>query len=159
MELLAEQNLEHALVLVYLRPCATIPRMKSYRNPDTLHAPVGGYSHQVEVDAPVRWLVMAGQVGKTVEGSVPEDPITQIEVALENVRRNLETARMGVTDLVKLNWYLVGEIDTQRRLDVIAAWLHGHEPCSTLLYVAALARPVYRVEVDAWACCDLEQPG
>ncbi len=125
--------------------------MITSRNPSTVHVPVGGYVHQIEVQPPARWLVVAGQVGKRLDDSVPEDPIEQIAVALDNIGRNLVAAEMEITDLIKLNWFLVGEIDAQRRVETIAAWLKGHVPCSTLLYVAALARPVYRVEVDAWA--------
>jgi len=95
---------------------------------------------------------MAGQVGRTSDETVPSNPIEQIEVALENVRRNLDSAGMEVKDLVKLTWYLVGEIDSGKRRQIVAAWLGGHQPCSTLLYVAGLAAPEYKVEVDAWAC-------
>ena len=98
-----------------------------------------------------RLLAIAGQVGRTRDGRVPEDPIEQISVALENLRCNLEAAGMSVTDLVKWNWYLVGEVDAQRRREVTLAWLNGHEPASTLVYVAALAAPEYRAEVEAWA--------
>ena len=122
------------------------------RNPETIHQPIGPYSHQVEVQGSPRWLVMAGQVGRTQDGVVPDDPIEQVELALENVRHNLEAAGMAVTDLVKVTWYLVGEMDARRRREVTSAWLNGHAPCSTLVYVAALAAPEYRVEVDAWAC-------
>ncbi|TMC81806.1 MAG: RidA family protein [Chloroflexi bacterium] len=122
------------------------------RNPETIHPPVGVYSHQIEVGGSPRWLVMAGQLGRTQVGTVPDDPIEQVELALENVRRNLEAAGMAITDLVKVTWYLVGDIDARRRREVTSAWLNGHTPCSTLVYVAALAAPEYRVEVDAWAC-------
>ena len=124
---------------------------KTPRNPESIHPPLGAYSHQVEVRGGARWLVMAGQVGRTRDGEVPEDPIAQVEVALENVRRNLDAAGMAVTDLVKLTWYLVGDVDARRRREVLIAWLNGHEPASTLVYVAALAAPEYRVEIDAWA--------
>jgi len=122
------------------------------RNPDTIHPPIGPYTHQVEVANGARWLVIAGQVGRTLEGTVPDDPIEQVELALENLRRNLEAAGMGVTDLVKWNWYLVGQVDPVRRREVTLSWLGGHTPASTLVYVAALAAPEYRVEVEAWAC-------
>ena len=125
---------------------------KTFRKPATMHVPLGAYSHSVEVGASERWLVMAGQVGQKLDGSVPEDPIEQLTLALENVRLNLEAAGMAVIDLVKVTWYLVGEIDTQRRRAVTSAWLGGHEPASTLVYVAALAAPIYRGEIDAWAC-------
>jgi len=122
-----------------------------HHNPDTIHAPVGAYAHQVDVPAGARWLVMAGQIGKRQDGSVPEDQVEQLEVALENVRRNLEAGGMGVEDVVKITWYLVGEADAARRREVIARWLGEHRAASTLIFVAALATPEYKVEVDAWA--------
>jgi len=122
------------------------------RDPETIHPPLGAYSHQVEVPAGARLLVMAGQVGRTVDGRVPEDPIEQAVVALDNVRHNLEAAGMGVGDVVKLTWYVVGQMDAQRRRELLTAWLGDHRPASTLVYVSALAAPEYRVEIDAWAC-------
>lgn len=125
--------------------------MSQRRNPDTVHPPIGAYSHQVEVPTSARLVAIAGQVGRTPDGRVPDDPIEQVEVALENVRRNLAAAGMNVSDVVKLNWYLVGQMDMARRREVLVAWLDGNEPASTLVYVAALAAPEYRVEVEAWA--------
>lgn len=125
--------------------------MKAYRNPSTIHQPVAGYTHQIEIRGPERLLALSGQVGMRENGHVPDDPIEQLDVALENVRRNLQAAGMGVPDLFKLTFYLVGQMDAIRRREVITARLEGHQPCMTLLYVAALASPIYKVEVDAWA--------
>lgn len=125
--------------------------MKEYRNPPGVHPPLAAYSHQVEIAGSERLLFLSGQVGQTREGMVPKDPVQQLEIALDNVLRNLQAAGMDVTDLVKLTFYLVGEMDAQRRRDVIAAKLRGHQPCMTLLYVAGLATPAYKVELDAWA--------
>ena len=125
--------------------------MKTSRNPETVHPPIGAYSHQVEIGPSSVLLAIAGQVGRSLDGDVPADPIEQVRLALENVKRNLEAAGMAVSDIVKLNWYLVGEMDMQRRRDLLVSWLGGHEPASTLVYVAALAAPQYRVEIEAWA--------
>jgi enamine deaminase RidA (YjgF/YER057c/UK114 family) len=125
--------------------------MKEYRNPPDVHQPVAGYTHQVEIRGPERLLVLSGQVGRNIDGSVPEDPIEQLEVACENLVRNLHAAGMDVSDIVKLTSYLVGEMDAEKRRQVLASKLAGHKPCMTLVYVAALASPVYRVELDAWA--------
>ena len=43
------------------------------------------------------------------------------------------------------------QIATARRRELTAFKLHEHQLCSTLLYVAALAAPIYKVEIDAWA--------
>ena len=121
------------------------------RNPDSVHPPLGAYSHQVELTPGSRLLVLAGQVGKTADGTVPEDPIDQAKVALENVKHNLEAAGLAVEDVVKLTWYVVGALDGQRRREVLMAWLGDHRPASTFLYVAGLASPEYKVEIDALA--------
>ena len=124
--------------------------MKEFRNPQDVHQPLGAYSHHVEISGE-RLLVLSGQVGMREDGTVPDDPIEQIDVALENIFRNLQAANMGVQDIVKLTYYLVGEIDTAKRRELVASKLGGHKPCSTLLYVAALASPVYKVEIEALA--------
>ena len=124
--------------------------MKEFRNPQDIHAPVGSYSHQIEVSSE-RMLVISGQVGMRQDGTVPEDPYEQIDLAFENIIRNLRAANMDVKDLIKITYYLVGEFDTAKRREVVLSRLQGHQPCSTLLYVAALASPQFRVEIDAWA--------
>ena len=125
--------------------------MKEFRNPQNIHAPLGSYSHQIEVTGKERLLVLSGQVGMRQDGTVPEDPLEQIDIAFENIVHNLRAAGMEVADLIKITYYLVGEIDTAKRREVVSSKLQGHQPCSTLLYVAGLASPIYKVEIDAWA--------
>jgi 2-iminobutanoate/2-iminopropanoate deaminase len=125
--------------------------MKTARNPDTLHTPLAGYSHQIEIAGPERMLVISGQVGMTADGSLEEDPLAQLGVALDNVERNLEAAGMDFGDLVKLTIYLVGEWDADARRQLLASRLGAHHPCMTLLFVAGLASPRLHVEIDAWA--------
>src|SRR4030095_16613158 len=102
--------------------------MKEFRNPQDVHKPVGTYMHQVEIRGNERVLVISGQVGIRMDGTVPEDPIEQIDLALENILHNLRAANMDVKDIIKLNYYLVGEIDTTRRREILAAKLQGHQP-------------------------------
>jgi enamine deaminase RidA (YjgF/YER057c/UK114 family) len=125
--------------------------MKEFRNPQDVHEPLGSYSHQIEIKRNERLLVISGQVGMREDGTVPEDPIDQIDIAFENILRNLRAANMDVKDIIKITYYLVGEIDTAKRREIVLSKLQGHQPCSTLLYVAALASPMFRVEIDAWA--------
>ena len=125
--------------------------MKKYRNPPNVHQPIAAYTHQIELSGSERLLILSGQVGRKADGTVPDDPVEQLDVALENLERNLHAAAMGIQDIVKLTFYLVGEMDAARRRDVIAARLQSHQPCMTLLFVAALASPIYKVEIDAWA--------
>ena len=125
--------------------------MKQFRNPTDVHSPLAGYTHQIEISGPERLLVLSGQVGMRLDGTLPADPIEQIEAAFENLERNLAAAGMTLADVVKLTLFLAGEMDTDRRRLVVASRLGAHKPCMTLVYVAALASPQYRVELDAWA--------
>lgn len=125
--------------------------MKNFRNPQDVHEPLGSYSHQIEIRGNERILVISGQVGMREDGTMPDDPFEQIDTAFENILRNLRAANMDVRDIIKLTYYLVGEIDTAKRREIVLSKLQGHQPCSTLLYVAALASPMFKVEIDAWA--------
>ncbi|WP_062047140.1 RidA family protein [Bacillus sp. JCM 19034] len=130
--------------------------MKTSRNPETVHQPVAPYVHQIEVTGRNRWLTLSGQLGMEVDGSIPEDSLEQLQLALENIRRNLKSANMDVEDLTKLVFYLVGEFDADKRRKIIGGFLGEHLPCTTMIYVVALAAPVFKVEVDAWACKEMD---
>lgn len=125
--------------------------MQQARNPDSIHAPLGRYVHQIEIDSPSKVLFISGQVGMRPDGSIPDDPVEQLGVALENVLRNLEAAGLKTTDLVKVTTYVVGELDLARRRAELERVLGDHVSTSTLVYVAALAGVELKVEVDAWA--------
>ncbi|MDX6563442.1 MAG: hypothetical protein QOD65_3256 [Gaiellales bacterium] len=116
-----------------------------------MHTPLAGYVHQIEVSGPERQLVISGQVGMAPDGVIDDDPVVQLGIALDNVERNLHAAGMELGDLVKLTIYLVGEWDANARRQLVASRLGAHHPCMTLLYVAGLASPALRVEIDAWA--------
>ncbi len=125
--------------------------MKTFRNPAGVHAPLAGYAHGVEIGPGERLLFLSGQIGMRADGSVPGSPLEQLEVALANVFHNLNAADMTSKDLLKLTFYHVGEIDGAKRQALVASKLAGHEPCMTLLFVAALASPALKVEVEAIA--------
>ena len=125
--------------------------MKEYRNPPDVHEPFAAYIHQIEISGSERLLILSGQVGQKQDGTVPADAVEQLDVALDNLLRNLHSASMDAEDIVKLTLYLVGDMDAVKRRDVLAAKLHAHRPCMTLVFVIALANPIYKVEIDAWA--------
>jgi enamine deaminase RidA (YjgF/YER057c/UK114 family) len=125
--------------------------MKQYRNPSNVHPPIAFYSHQVEVNGPMRWLALSGQIGQRENGIMPDDPIEQLDIAFENIARNLAAAQMEMSNIVKLIIYLVGDFDVQARRAVIAKHLKEPYPCVTMLIIAGLFDPKCRVEIDAWA--------
>jgi enamine deaminase RidA (YjgF/YER057c/UK114 family) len=125
--------------------------MYIHRNPNSIHPPVGPYSHQVDVPANARWLVMSGQVGMRPDRSVPETVAEQFEVALQNIVANCEEAGLSATDVVKLTIYLVDEVPTEERGAILERYFGDWRPTMTLVYVPRLAAPPIKVELDAWA--------
>jgi len=123
-----------------------------FRNPTGIHTPLAAYSHQVEVSGDSKWLVMSGQLGMDKDGFLPEDVIKQLENTFDNIILNLKAAGMEKKNLVKLVFYFASSHDVEHRRHVIAKMLGDHQPCMTLLYVAGLANPDIKVEIDAWAC-------
>lgn len=128
--------------------------MKESRNPEAIHPPLAAYAHQIEITGAQRWLMLSGQVGMQPDGTLPDDPVRQFEIALNNILANLKAANMQIKDLVKLTLYLVDPIEAGIRAELLSGWLQGHEPCMTLIYVAALASPKIKVELDAMACAE-----
>ena len=127
--------------------------MRTSRNPDTIAAPVGRYVHQIEIGTPQKLLFIAGQVGMRPDGSVPDDAVEQLDIALQNVLRNIEAAGLETADLVKITTYVVQgtELDPVRRREAMERLLGETVPTSTLVFISALAAPQYKVEIEGWA--------
>lgn len=131
--------------------------MKIFRNPPTVHKPLANYSHQAELSSSERLLILSGQVGMKPDGAIPEDALEQLKVTLENISRNLEAANMGIHDIVKLTFYVVGEMDAVGRRGVLNEYFKDHHPCMTYLYIAALASPEIKIEIDVIASVETGQ--
>ncbi len=120
-------------------------------NPPTVRQPTG-YTHAIDVRNAERRLVISGQVGMAVDGTVPETGGGQIDQALANLRAVLEANDMTVINIVKLTVVfltdrsLIGAYRAAR-----TAFLGEHAPASTLLFVAGLADPRFVVEIEAEA--------
>ena len=125
--------------------------MNTSRNPESIPAPAGRYVHQIEVTSPSKILFISGQIGVKADGTVPADPVEQLDIAMTYVMANLEAAGLSDKALTKVTTYAVGALDPGGRKAVLDKHLGAHVSCSTLVFVAALARPDFLVEVDAWA--------
>lgn len=79
------------------------------------------------------------------------DAYTQSVSCLEKVRALVEAAGGSLADVVKITVYLTDVDDRGDFSRARAEFFPGRKPCSTLIGVAALARPGLRVEVEATA--------
>ncbi len=121
-------------------------------NPDSVHEPLGIYSHTVRVDPDSTWLAIAGQLGVDADGQTAEGFSAQAEQALANVLACLQANAMTKDDLVKLTIFstvpdCLPDIRAARRKIMGEAV----RPAVTLVIVAGLATPEFLVEIEGWA--------
>ena len=121
-------------------------------NPPTISKPPG-YTHVVEVTEPGRTIYIAGQLGFTVEGKLPEDFRGQTVQAFENLKNALAAVGAEFRHVVKINNYLVDIPENIGEFrEVRDQYLNmSAPPASTAVGVPALARPGALFEMEAIA--------
>jgi 2-iminobutanoate/2-iminopropanoate deaminase len=125
--------------------------MAKIHNPPAIAAPIGTYSHGVEVPPSARWLYVAGQIAVRKDGTVPATIEEQTVVAWENVTAVLASAGMKVTDIVRIDQFLTNPADFPAYVRARARFLGAHRPASTVVVASALIRPELLVEVEVVA--------
>jgi enamine deaminase RidA (YjgF/YER057c/UK114 family) len=122
-----------------------------HSNPSGIHPPAGQYSHGVSIQPGATVLHVAGQVGAAPDGSLEKGFEAQVHRAFSNLRAVLADHRMTVSDLVRVNYFLVnpGDIDIFRIAR--ARHLPDPPPASTTLLVPRLMDPTWLFEIDAVA--------
>jgi 2-iminobutanoate/2-iminopropanoate deaminase len=125
--------------------------MPRYFNPRGISAPASRYSHGVVHSARARRLVISGQVGIRMDGTVPADLEEQMDVAWDNLIAVLAEGGMTVADLIKVVTYATvpGSAPLARRVRQRKLGLQA--PASTYLEVAGLASPEFLFEVEGEA--------
>ena len=125
--------------------------MQHYVRPDG-SPPVNGYSHAVAFDGPM--VVVSGQVPVDAAGNVvgEGDAEAQVRQVFANLATALAAAGCGMEHLVKLTVFLTDIGD----LAVLRAVRDEHidparPPASSLVQVAGLVHPAFRVEIEALA--------
>jgi enamine deaminase RidA (YjgF/YER057c/UK114 family) len=131
---------------------------KEIFSPATLPPPVG-YSHVAKVNQGTL-IYLAGQVSSDASGKLvgEGDFEAQAEQVFRNLKLGLEAAGATMADIVKMNVYIVAEVD-QAEVPKLRAVRDRHvntakPPASTLLFVTRLARPGWLLEIEAVAAID-----
>lgn len=119
--------------------------------PAAIHPPAANYSHATGVPANARWLYLSGQVGIAPDGMIPDDVAAQAEICFQNILAILAQAAMAPADLVRITTYLTQVGDRDRYMSVRDRYIATPPPGSTLLVIAALANPRYRIEIETVA--------
>jgi 2-iminobutanoate/2-iminopropanoate deaminase len=122
-----------------------------YSNPDSIHEPLGPYSHTVTVPPGAETLYVSGQIGIARDGSVGSTIGEQADQAFENVVAVLKAHGLDVSSVVKLTVFMVAGHDGEEVRRARLKHFGPVAPASTTLYVSQLVRPEWLVEVEAIA--------
>ncbi|PBC70806.1 reactive intermediate/imine deaminase [Streptomyces sp. TLI_235] len=117
--------------------------------------PVNGYSHAVVFGGAM--VAVSGQVPVDAEGRVvgASDPAAQIRQVFENLATALRAAGAGLSDVAKLTVFLTDLADLADFRRIRDEYLDpGRPPACSLVQVAGLVHPSFRVEIDALARID-----
>jgi enamine deaminase RidA (YjgF/YER057c/UK114 family) len=120
-------------------------------NPASMGGEPGAYSNGILVKSTETTLYVAGQIGIDAKGVCSSDFEAQTRQTWSNIEAILGEAGMTLKDIVKTTIFLVNPTDYPTFVKVRTEVLNGHKPASTLVYVSALVKPDWKVEIDVIA--------
>ena len=114
------------------------------------------YHHGVEASPNMRWLTIAGQIGRGPDGKTPASFEEQCANCWDNILAILAEAGMGPQDLVKVTTFLTRreDIPASRAVREKKVPAGPTAPATTLLVIAGLAAPEFLVEIEVTAAKD-----
>ena len=124
-------------------------QMKTH-DPSTIFAPVGPYTHGLEVVEARRLLFITGTMGLDKAGKAPEGIEAQCALAWRNIGAILDHAGMSMRNLVKVTCYLADRSYREANMHARAAALGDHRVATTVVG-ATLLEDGWLVEIEAIA--------
>jgi 2-iminobutanoate/2-iminopropanoate deaminase len=118
---------------------------------DRICAHSSNAAHGMEVPPNARILFCNGQVGARLDGTVPEDPLEQIEVIFERIRIILAASNMTFEDVVKFTVYATDKSILDDYFSIRGRVMGSHNPPATLLVVKKFPRSGVEVEIETIA--------
>jgi enamine deaminase RidA (YjgF/YER057c/UK114 family) len=118
---------------------------------DRICAHSNNAAHGTEVPPNARILFCNGQVGACLDGTVPEDPLEQLEVIFERIRIILAASSMTFEDVVKFTVYVTDRAILDDYFRIRERIMGGHNPPATLLVIKEFPRSGVEVEIETIA--------
>ena len=118
---------------------------------DRICAHSNNAAHAMEIAPTARLLFCNRQVGARLDGTVPDDPLEQIEVIFERIRIILAASNMTFADVVKFTVYVTDKSILDDYFRIRGRIMGDHNPPATLLVVKRFPRSGVEVEVETIA--------
>jgi 2-iminobutanoate/2-iminopropanoate deaminase len=120
-------------------------------NPPGIAPPAANYAHAMLTDQPRRMLTTSGVVPVAPDGTVPDDIADQARTVWANIAAMLDEALMSVHDIVSVTTYVLPGESLAAVMQARDEAMKGHTAASTLVTVAELARPAWKMEISVVA--------
>jgi enamine deaminase RidA (YjgF/YER057c/UK114 family) len=137
-----------------------VETVEGIHQPENLIAPgPAGYSHVAKVISG-SIVYLSGQVPSDASGKLvgEGDFKAQVEQIFANLKIAVEAAGGTMADIVKLNYYLVAEVDqaiVPKMRPIRDRYINvANPPASTFVVVSRLMRPGWMIEIEAVAAID-----
>jgi 2-iminobutanoate/2-iminopropanoate deaminase len=118
---------------------------------DRICAHSNNAAHGMEVPPNARILFCNGQVGARLDGTIPNDPVEQVEVIFERIRIILAASNMTFEDVVKFTVYVTNKSILDDYFRIRGRIMGEHNPPATLLLVKEFPRSGVGVEIETIA--------
>lgn len=120
-------------------------------NPNQVAPPIAQYSHVVVIPKNADLVVLSGQIGNDKDGHLPSEIEVQFANALENIKSILKSEGLDASSIFKVNFWFTEKMNREFYIEKWSEFYIETPPATTLAYVAALARPEIKVEIEVWA--------
>ncbi|AST94832.1 RidA family protein [Shouchella clausii] len=123
----------------------------SRKNPASVPAPVGKYTHITKIPRNAELFVTSGQVGVDQQGQFPSNMNDQVRNTFSNMKAVLESEGLSAENIIKVNIWATEQIDWDF---LYAEWDRLFEkeyPAMTIGYLAELGLPEIKIEIEIWA--------
>ena len=107
-----------------------------------------GFTRAIRVE---NRIIVSGTVGVAADGSVPPDAGAQADLAFADIIRHIETLGGTARDVVRVRMFVTDITDADAVSAAFSRALKPVRPTGTLVAVAALYNPRWKVEIEAEA--------
>jgi 2-iminobutanoate/2-iminopropanoate deaminase len=120
-------------------------------NPAVVTAPLGRYTHVIEVPAGRGLVFVSGQVPVALDGTTPESLADQADLVYANLVAVLAAKNIPPSNIIKLQTFFTEDDSDGVVRRARAKHLGEHRPVSTAVGVRRLVDERWKIEIDAVA--------
>ncbi|WP_332646668.1 RidA family protein [Lysinibacillus sp. 54212] len=121
------------------------------KNPTSMPAPVGNYTHITKIPRNAELYVTSGQVGVDRNGQFSQTMNEQVRNTFNNIKTVLESEGLSAENIIKVNIWATENIDWEFLYSEWEQLFSNEYPAMTIGYITELGLPEIKIEIEIWA--------